>query len=151
MGIFSGGGAFNKSSSSSTTNNTKNTGFNFSEVSGVASASNADVSGLNNTVNMLDGGAIAGAFDFSGKAVGESLFFARESSEDAYAFAKAALVDSMGIAGEIVKESSALTANVAAKAVQDESDKVAELSRWLIGGVVVVAFVAAAMALKGIY
>lgn len=123
MGLFS-----SKKSTSVTQATTNNTGF--SELSEEAVA----ISGSGNTVNRLDGGAIREAFGFASASGGQ-----------AYDFAKAALKDSMGIAGEIVAESSALTANVAAKAVQDESDKIAGLVKWIVGGLVVVG---AAMMMK---
>lgn len=127
-------GAFNKKSTTLQTSNTKSTGVAFSEVSGAAASTNIDGNNNTQTTNILDGGAIRDAFGFASASGGQ-----------AYDFAKAALKDSMGIAGEIVAESSALTANVAAKAVQDESDKIAELVKWMVGGLVIVG---AAMMMK---
>lgn len=65
MGLFSGG---NSKSSSKQTITTTTTNANFSEVGGNAISNQ----GSNNTFNMLDGGAIAGAFN----AVADSLKFA---------------------------------------------------------------------------
>lgn len=106
MGLFS----FKKSTSvtQATTNNTG-----FSELSEDAVA----ISGSGNTVNRLDGGAIASAFDFAGKV----------SSESA------------GIAGELARDSIAIAAGATAKAVSDESDKLVDLFKWVVGGAVVVA------------
>ena len=67
-GGFSGGGAFNKNPTTTTTTDTENTGFNFSEVARAnVSTIEAPIDGNGNTLNVLDGGAIAQAFDFAGQ------------------------------------------------------------------------------------
>lgn len=65
MGI----GAFSSESSSSTTTTSQSSGF--SEISGVAQSLNLSTGkkSKNNTLNLLDGGAISKAFDFGAQAL----------------------------------------------------------------------------------
>lgn len=63
MGLFGGG---NSSSSNTTvTNDINRTIANYAQVDGAQSNLTTDISGNDNTISMLDGGAISGAFDFS--------------------------------------------------------------------------------------
>lgn len=64
MGLFSGG---NSKSSTTVKNTTMNAGF--SEVAGNAIAESVTVDGKLNTVNVLDGGAIAESFALGNRAV----------------------------------------------------------------------------------
>lgn len=114
-------GAFNKRSQSSSVANTSHEATQQSEIYGTAGS----VNGSNNSLTMLDGGAIKQAFDFAAQAANEST----------------------GIAGEVAKQSVAIASNVAAKAAEDNSDKMAQLMRWGIGAAVVVGV--AAMFRKG--
>lgn len=119
MGLLS----FFDSNSSSESNSSSKTETITTTVSGGASEGSFNISGAGN-IELIDPGLVKAAFDFAGK------------NQESVNKAQTAIVAGYGtLAQEFGRELN----KFAESAIKDDSERVTEITKWIVGGVAVVA------------